>query len=97
MIAVNPLLVSLHLIQLQAIAIQRWPSCTAYQRIHGLKIERHDMSVHFVAPDAYLGSYYENKHAVPLLIILYILKATRLNAAITCCPPSRFQAVIHHS
>lgn len=29
--------------------------------VHQLKIERHDMSVHFVAPDAYLGSYHENK------------------------------------
>jgi hypothetical protein len=44
--------------------------------VNQLKIERHDMSVHFVAPDAYLGSYHENKHAAPLLIILYILKAT---------------------
>jgi hypothetical protein len=43
---------------------------------HTVEIERHDMSVHFVAPDAYLGTYHENKHAAPLLIILYILKAT---------------------
>lgn len=55
------------------------------------------MSVHFVAPDAYLGSYHEYKHAVPLLIILYILKPTQPTEALVPQPSSQFQVMIHHS